>query len=410
MNRDFIHTSESVTEGHPDKLCDQISDAIIDRYLEHDFRARIVAECAVSLSVVFISARFASKYKVDFPNVARKVIRKIGYDSTEFNFKTCSILTSLKEMVPDNSWLSEEDHILEEDLDRIFVNEQVTLFGFACNQSQALLPLPIWLAHKLARRLSEVRTNGQLAYLAPDGSTQVGVAYKAGVAHRIHTLTLNASQLDINYPNPKRLRDDLMHAVVASVFDDEPIAPDSDTRIFINLGIPLNLGGPSVHSGLTGRKTTVDSYGGYARNGGSALSGKDPWRIDRVGAYAARHAAKNVVAAGLSEQCEVQLSYSIGFAGPVSIQVETAGTGKISDDKIKGLLQKYFDFRLGAIVKRFALRRLPSMVKGGFYRRLAAYGHFGRTDMELPWEALDAVDQLRDSLTKRRPVKFSDET
>jgi S-adenosylmethionine synthetase len=396
MHNDFIHTSESVTEGHPDKLCDQISDAIIDRFLEHDFRARIVAECAVSLSVVFISARFASTFKVDFPNVARKVIRRIGYIDQEFNYKTCSILTSLKEMMPDNSWLADGDKIVEEDLDRIVVNEHVTLFGFACNQSPDLMPLPIWLAHKLARRLSEVRLNGLLPYLAPDGTTQVGVAYRNGLPSRIHTVTLNASLTDRDTVKPKRLRDDLMQAVVESVFQKESIAPDKDTRVFINVGIPLNLGGPSVHSGMTGRKTAVDTYGAFARNSGSALSGKDPLRIDRVGAYAARHTAKNIVAAGLAEQCEVMLSYSAGFPGPVSIQVDTNNTGKMPDQDLLKIVKRHFDFRLGAIVKRFRLRRLPSMFKDGFYRKLSSFGHFGRRDLDLPWEGLEMKQVLKE--------------
>jgi S-adenosylmethionine synthetase len=395
MYNDFIHTSESVTEGHPDKICDQISDAIIDRFLEHDYRARIVAECAVSLSVVFISARFVSTFKVDFPNVARKVIRRIGYIDQDFNYKTCSILTSLKEMMPDNSWLAAEDKIRDQDLDRIVANEQVTLFGFACNQSPNFMPLPISLAHKLARRLSEVRVNGQLPYLAPDGTTQVGVSYRNGAPQSIHTVTLNASLTDRETVKPRRLRDDLMQAVIESVFQNEPIAPDNDTRIFINVGVPLNLGGPSVHSGMTGRKTAVDTYGAFARNSGSALSGKDPLRIDRVGAYAARHAAKNIVAAGLADQCEVMLSYSVGLPGPVSIQVNTGKTGKLPDQKLLEIMDRHFDFRLGSIVRRFRLRRLPSMFKDGFYRKLAAFGHFGRNDLNLPWEALDMQEALK---------------
>ncbi len=397
MKKNFIHTSESVTEGHPDKLCDQISDAIIDRFLERDICARIIAECAVSLSLVFIAARFASEVKVDFPNVARKVIRRIGYIDHEFNFKTCSILTSLKEMAPEHPWLVDEKEASESDIDGMVAYDQVTLFGFACNQSPTLLPLPIWLAHKISRKLSEVRLQGVLPYLAPDGTTQVGVEYRNRVPYRIHSITINSSQNDRTYPSPECLREDVMEAVVQAVFEGEPIAPDKKTRILINPGGPLKLGGPSVHSGLTGRKNAIDTYGGYSRNSGSALSGKDPLRIDRVGAYAARYAAKNVVAAGLADQCEIELSYSIGLAGPVSIQVETMGTGKISDDEISALVEKNFDFRLGGIVKQFDLMRLPSLSKGGFYRKLAAYGHFGRTDMDLPWEATDKADLLKSS-------------
>lgn len=402
MKKNFIHMSESVTEGHPDKLCDQISDAIVDRFLEHDTSARIIAECAVSSSVVFIAARFASDVKVDFPNVARKVLRRIGYVDQEFNFKTCSILTSLKEMVLDHDFIPDESGLTDQDIDRIPVYDQVTLFGFACNQSPTFLPLPIWLAHKLSRKLSEVRLQNVLPYLAPDGTSQVGVEYKNREPFRIHSITINSSQKDRSYPKPGVLRGDIIEAVIQAVFADEPVAPDQRTRIFINPGGPLKLGGPSVHSGLTGRKNAIDTYGGYSRNSGSALSGKDPLRIDRVGAYAARYAAKNVVAAGLAQRCEVQLSYSIGLAGPVSLHVETLGTGKIPDYEIGNLLEEHFDFRLGAILRQFNLRKLPSMSLGGFYRKLAAYGHVGRPDMELPWEETDKVDVLRSSLPTKR--------
>lgn len=397
MKRDFIHTSESVTEGHPDKLCDQISDAIIDRFLEHDTDARITAECAVAQSIVFIAARFASGIKVDFPNVARKVIRRIGYVDDEFSFKTCSILTSLKEMGAEYPRL-DEGATSNGDISRLLVYDQVTLFGFACNHSPTLLPLPIWLAHKLSRKLSEVRLQNVLPYLAPDGTIQVGVEYVKRVPLRIHSITINSSQKDRTYPKPERLQDDIRQAVIEAVFQDESMMPDDRTMIFINPGGPLKLGGPSVHSGLTGRKNAIDTYGGYSRNSESALSGKDPMRIDRVGAYAARYAAKNVVAAGLADQCEVQLSYSIGMPGPVSVQVETMGTGKASDDKISALVEKHFDFTLGGIVKHFDLRGLPSKTKGGFYRKLAAYGHFGRADMELPWEMTDKAEMLRSEL------------
>ena len=395
MRTEFIHTSESVTEGHPDKLCDQISDAIVDRFLERDFSSRVIAECAVSLSVVFIAARFASKVKVDFPNVARKVLRRIGYVDHEFNFKTCSILTSLKEMAPDQAVLFEESEISDEDIDRIPANDQVTIFGFACNQSPTYMPLPIWLAHKLARRLSAVRLENILPYLAPDGTTQVGVEYRDRVPRRIHSITINSTQKDRSYPEVNVLRDDIREAVINVAFEDEPIVPDNNTQIFINPYGPLKLGGPSVHSGLTGRKNAIDTYGGYSRNSGSALSGKDPLRIDRVAAYVARYAAKNIVAAGLAEECEVQLSYSIGQPHPVSIQIDTHGTGTVSYDKMAQLVAEHFDFRLGAIIRQFDLRKLPMQHKRGFYRKLAAYGHFGRPDMDLPWEATDKAPLLK---------------
>ncbi len=395
MKKNFVHTSESVTEGHPDKLCDQISDAIVDRFLEQDYCSRIIAECAVSLSLVFIAARFASKAKVDFPNVARKVIRKIGYNDDEFSFRTCSILTSLKDMPQEEACFFDEQTMSEEDIDRFIASDQVTIFGFACNQSPDLMPLPLWLAHKISRRLSQVRLEGILPYLAPDGTTQVGVEYSDRRPVRIHSMTINSSQKDRTFPDPGRLSDDIHEAVIEEVFRDEPVKPDGITRVFVNPGGPLKLGGPSVHSGLTGRKNAIDTYGGYARNSGSALSGKDPLRVDRVGAYAARYAAKNVVAAGLADECEVELSYAIGLARPVSIQIETNGTGRISDERITDLVEEHFDFRLGAIVQKFNLRRLPSMTKGGFYRKLAAYGHFGRSDLELPWEMTDKREALQ---------------
>jgi S-adenosylmethionine synthetase len=394
MKRDFVHTSESATDGHPDKLCDQISDAIVDRFFETDPKSRIIAECAVSSSIVFIAARFWSSAKIDFPNAARKVIRKIGYMHDEFNYMTCSILTSLKEMTPDQNFLFDEANLTEEEIDMIPSTDQVTIFGFACNQTPELMPLPIILAHKLARRLSEVRVNNILPYLGPDGTTQVGVQFKDGLPYRIHSLTINASQMDRSNPKPDVLRDDILSLVVKEVFRHQEIKPDNDTRYFINPYGALKLGGPSVHSGLTGRKNAMDTYGGYSRNSGSALSGKDPLRIDRVGAYAARYAAKNVVAAGLSDECEVQLSYSTGLAKPVSIQIETRGAGKIGDDEIAAMVERCFDFRLGAIVRNFNLRRLPSQTKKGFYRNLAVYGHFGRHDLSLPWEACDKVDEL----------------
>jgi S-adenosylmethionine synthetase len=395
MKTDFVHISESVTDGHPDKLCDQISDAIVDRFLEHDPYSRVVAECAVSLSVVFIAARFASKAKVDFPNVARKVIRRLGYEGPEFDFKTCSILTSLNEMQIDEKVPFDEEKISDEEIGRILATEQVTVFGFACKQSPAFMPLPIWGAHRLSRRLSEARSENVLPYLAPDGTTQVGVEYRDQQPFRIQSVTINASLKDRSYPIARVLKSNIMDSVINVVFKKETIRPDADTSININYGGPLKLGGPAVHSGLTGRKIAVDTYGGYSRMSGSALSGKDPLRIDRIGAYASRYAAKNIVAAGLAEECEVVLSYSIGKAGPVSIQVDTRGTGKIPEEKITSHVAKHFDFRVAGIVKKFNLRKLPFLSKIGFYRRLAAYGHFGRTDLELPWELVDKADILK---------------
>ncbi|MFS0515815.1 methionine adenosyltransferase [Nostoc sp. UIC 10607] len=393
MKKDFMFTSESVTEGHPDKLCDQISDAIVDRFLQQDPYARIITECAVSTGIIFIAARFQSNTNnVDFTNVARQVIEKVGYDKKEFNAKTCSILTSLKELSPSKYHLFDEKTLSDEEIEKITVNNQVTVFGFACNQTYSLMPLPIWLAHKLARQISEVRSQQILPYLTPDGKTQIGVEYKNHRPYRIHSITVIASQNKPSKPEFQQLQDDIRETVIYPVFKDEDVKPDAQTRIFINPDGPFIRGGPAAHSGLTGRKNAIDTYGEYSKHSGSALSGKDPIRIDRVGAYIARYAAKNIVAAKLADECEIQLSYSIGLSRPVSVQVETFGTGKIADEEITTLLEKHFDFRLAGIIKQFNLRHLPSLTKGGFYRKLSAYGHVGRMDIELPWEKVDKVD------------------
>lgn len=391
MKKDFMFTSESVTEGHPDKLCDQISDAIVDRFLQQDPYARVITECAVATGIVFIAARFEPNANVDFTNIARQVIDQVGYDQSEFNGKTCSILTSLRELPRDEKRFFDEKKLSEEEIEQIPVKNLVNVFGFACNQTSVLMPRPIWLAHKLARQLETVKLKNVLPYLSPDGKTQVGIEYRDHKPYRIHSIGVIASQNSPSKPNLKQLQDDIRETVIDSVFQDEEIRPDEKTRIFINPDGPVIIGGPSVHSGLTGRKNDVDTYGEYAKHSGSALSGKDPIRIDRVGAYAARYAAKNVVAANLADECEVQLSYSIGLSRPVSVQVETFGTGKIPDEEINTLLEKHFDFRLAGIIRQFNLRFLPSLTKGGFYKKLAAYGHFGRTDINLPWEETDKV-------------------
>jgi S-adenosylmethionine synthetase len=391
MKDDFIFTSESVTEGHPDKLCDQISDAVVDHFLQQDPFSRVIAECAVSTSIVFMAARFESQASIDFPNVARQVIHQIGYEQHAFHGKTCSIVTSLKELPPDSTIPIDEHQLSEEEIERIAVRNQVTVFGFACNQTAALMPLPIWLAHRLARRLTSVRLQKILPYLAPDGKTQVGVEYQKRRPARIHSITLTAAQNKPGDPDLEKIREDIRDTVIEPVFAEEEIRPDERTRIFINPEGPFILGGPSVHSGLTGRKNAIDTYGEYSRHSGSALSGKDPTRIDRIGAYAARYAAKNIVAAGAADQCEVHLTYSIGLSRPVSIQVETFGTGRIPDEEIAARLEKHFDFRLAGIIRQFNLRHLPAMTKGGFYKKLAAYGHVGRMDIGLPWELTDKM-------------------
>lgn len=402
MQKDFMFTSESVTEGHPDKLCDQISDAILDRFLQQDPYSGVIAECAVSTGIVFIAARFASEASVDIPTIARQVIDQVGYHHQAFNAKTCSVVTSLTELPPEERRSFDERTLSEEEIERIAVKNQVTVFGFACDQTPALMPLPIWLAHKLAKRLAMVRQQKILPYLSADGKTQVGVEYRNRRPSRIHSITVVGSQNQspaAGGPSLPLLHADLQEAVIDAVFQGEEIAPDDKTRIFINPDGPFIIGGPSVHSGLTGRKNAIDTYGEYSRHSGAALSGKDPTRIDRVGAYAARYAAKNVVAAGLAAECEVQLSYSIGLSRPVSVQVETFGSGVIADDEIAALLLRHCDFRLASILKQFNLRFLSTTTKSGFYRRLATYGHVGRLDLTLPWEATDKASLLRELKT-----------
>lgn len=399
MNRDFMFTSGSVTAGHPDKLCDQISDAIVDQFLRRDPWARVVTECAVSTSIVFIAARFASAAVIDFTKAARHVIKQVGYNQTDFNAKTCSIVTSLKELPEDPTFAFDEMALTDAEIEQIPVKNQATVFGFACNQTPALMPLPIWLAHRLAHRLSEVRSPSILPYLTPDGKTQVGVEYRDRKPYRIHSITLIASRWGPSTSSAadlSRLRADIRSAVIDPVFESEAIRPDDETRIFINPDGLLINGGPAVHSGVTGRKNAIDTYGEYAKHSGAALSGKDPTRIDRAGAYAARYAAKNIVAAGLADECEVQLSYSIGLSRPVSIQVNTFGVGKLPNAALTELLAEHFDFRLAGIMRQFKLRSLPAILKGGFYRRLAAYGHMGRLDLGIvPWEEIDKTPLLQ---------------
>jgi S-adenosylmethionine synthetase len=398
MKNDFIFMSESVTQGHPDKLCDEISDAIVDHFLEQDPQARVRAECAVATSILFIAARFVSEIKVDIPNVARKVISGIGFLQPDFDARTCSILTSLQEYPPDADLFFNEDRLTDKEIEKLHVRQHATVFGFACRQTEALMPLPIWLAHKMARQLDQARGQKMIPYLSPDAKTQVGVEYKGRRPFRIHSITVIASgtRAGSTEINERRLYNDIREAVINPAFAEEELKPDNETLIFVNPLEHLLVGGPAVHSGLTGRKSDVDTYGEYARHSGNALSGKDPMRIDRVGAYAARYAAKNVVAAGLAEACEVQLSYSIGFSRPVSIQVETFGSGKLSDDELAALVERHFDFRLVAILRDFNLRHLPALNKGRFYRKLAVYGQVGRLDLNLPWEAVDKAEILKE--------------
>lgn len=389
MRKDFMFTSESVTPGHPDKLCDQISDAIVDRILQQDPLARVMAECAVSTGVLFLAARFDPSGVVDFTEVARQVIEQVGYTQPDFNSKKCTILTSLEELRPDQLYRPDIEHLSETEIDAIPAKDQATMFGFACNQTPELMPLPIVLAHQLARSLDSARQRS-LPYLAPDGKTQVGVEYHNRQPERIHSLTIVASQSEAAPISLEQLRHDIQEQVVSPAFSSQLLQPDDKTRLFINPEGPIINGGPSTHSGLTGRKNGIDTYGEYAKHSGAALSGKDPLRIDRIGAYAARHAAKNVVAAGLAEECEVQLSYTIGLSHPVSIEVETFGTERMSEEDIIQWLQKRFDFRPAGIIRRFRLDQLPALSEDGFYKKLAVYGHVGRPDLDLPWEQINS--------------------
>jgi S-adenosylmethionine synthetase len=387
MRSRYTFISESVTEGHPDKLCDQISDAIVGRTLRQDPQARVVAECAVSTSIVFLSVKTRGHAHIDVAETAREVIRRVGYTEGRFDARSCSIMTSIDDIgVPAPRGTAEPPARAE---------DQATVFGFACRQTPAFMPLPIWLAHRLARRLSAVRRSGELPYLAPDGKTQVGVEFEGVLPVRIQSVTLVASQRSLAEPTQAKLERDLMDAVIAPVFAEEPLRPDAGTRLAINPEGPFAKGGPSNHAGLTGRKNAVDTYGGFARHGGAALSGKDASRVDKVGAYAARYAAKNVVAAGLADQCEVALSYSIGLALPASVQVFTMETGRIDDDEIGRRLERAFDFSVAAIDRDLRLGELAKRDTDGFWPKLAAYGHVGRTDLDLPWERLDRVDALR---------------
>ncbi len=396
---DFVFTSESVTEGHPDKLCDQISDSILDSYLLADPFSRLDAECAVAKGILFLAVRFASRATIDAPMVARQAIRRAGYgngdDEDGFTAANCHIMTSLTEV---GGAYREIDETMLDDagIDAIAADNQVTQFGYACTQTAALMPLPVWLAHKLARRIATVRLTRQLGYLAPDGKIQVAVEYRNRRPHRIHSVTITAAVDPRHAPSLKELEANLVDLAVKPVFEDELIRPDNATRIFVNPGGLLFTGGPEMHAGLTGRKNAIDTYGEYSRHSGAALSGKDPSRIDRISAYAARYAAKNVVAAGLAEECELQLSYTIGMAQPVSLRVQTFGTGRIADEEIAKRLQAAFEFRTAGIIAEFNLRRLPALFRGRFYSRLAAYGHIGRMDIGLPWERIDKVPALRD--------------
>ena len=393
MQADFIFTSEAVTRGHPDKLCDAISDAVLGHYLRQDPLARIVAECAASTGILFVSVKHASSATVDVANTARHVIDQVGYRDGPFNARSCTVMSS---MIEDPQGPAFDERILDDtELDRVTARDQATVTGYACDHTPCLMPLPIWLANRVVRALDEARQSGELPELAPDGKVQVGVEFRGGRPYRIHAITLVVAQRRADAPSPEQLDEGVRELVLTRAFAEEPIAPDAATSIAINPEGAVVGGGPQLHAGLTGHKGAADTYGGFARQSVSGLSGKDPSRIDRIGAYAARHAAMHVVAARLAGHCELQLSYSLGHASPVSIQVETFGTGRVPDDEIARRVQRVFDFRPGAIVRGLRLRDLPAQDPLGFFPNLSAYGHVGRPELGLPWEHLDRVEAIR---------------
>ena len=395
MKKTFLFTSEAVTEGHPDRLCDTISDAVVDRYLQKDPYSRVVTECALSKNVLFLATRYASNATVDIPEVARTAITAVGYRQEDFDTANCAVVTSLITMPMDQRAQADEREMSDADLDHLTVRNQVTVFGYACRQTPELMPLPISLASRLARQLSAMRRAHKIASLSPDCTIQVGVEFDKGIPQRLHGITIIAGSEASKPADPVALRESLLGQVIAPVFVNEVIQPDESSEIFINPLGAFPKSGPASHSGMTGRKTAADTYGAYSRHSGSALSGKDPSRIDRVGAYMARYVAKNIVAAALAEECEVQLSYSIGYAAPISIQVQTFGTGTLADQAIRKRVEQAFDFRLGAIIRDFNLRHLPFLHKHGFYQKLPVQGHMGNTSMELPWETTDKAENLR---------------
>lgn len=387
MARRTIFSSESVTRGHPDKICDQVADGIVDAFLYQDAGAEVAAECAVATGLVFLAVTSVATANVDVTRIARDVIRDIGYSAQSgFDPDTCSVVTSVAHHVPDRS----------RDARPRTHPHQASLFGYACLDTPERMPLPIVLAHGLARHLDEVREKGKVPYLAPDGKTLVAVEFQDHRPTRIHTVIVSVQHTRA-LDRPERLADDIRETVLPAVFDDAPIGPDRKTKVLINPGGAFLVGGPQRDAGLTGRKNVVDTYGGFARQGGGAISGKDPVHVDRFGAYAARHMARNVVAAGLASRCEVQLSYGVGEERPLAVSVETFGTAAVPDEQIERALNGVVDLRPTAIVDAFGLRVLSERHGGEFYRKLAAYGHFGRGDLVAPWEREDLVSALRNA-------------
>lgn len=386
-----LFTSESVTEGHPDKIADQISDAVLDAIIASDPEARIACETAVTTGLVLVMGEITTDVYVDIPRIVRETIRQIGYTRAKYGFDadTCAVMTAIDEQSPDIALGVDqalESKTGEENDDQVTIGagDQGMMFGYACDETAELMPLAISLAHRLCQKMAEVRKNNTLDYLRPDGKSQVTVEYENGIPFRIDTVVLSTQ----HHPDIQleTIREDLIHHVIKAVIPSELL--DEETKFYVNPTGRFVVGGPQGDAGLTGRKIIVDTYGGYGRHGGGAFSGKDPTKVDRSASYAARYVAKNIVAAGLAKECEVQLAYAIGVAKPVSVSVETFGTGKVLDQVLVDLIEKHFDLRPAAIIANLNLRR-------PIYRQIAAYGHFGRPELDLPWEKTDKADILR---------------
>ncbi|WP_287800104.1 methionine adenosyltransferase [Anaerostipes sp.] len=387
-----LFTSESVTEGHPDKICDQISDAILDALLEQDPMSRVACETCTTTGIVMVMGEISTKAYVDIQKIVRDTVREIGYTRGKYGFDadTCGVITTIDEqssdiaMGVDKALEAKENNMTDEEIDAIGAGDQGMMFGFATNETEEYMPYPISLAHKLSRQLTEVRKDGTLSYLRPDGKTQVTVEYDDGKPSRLDAVVLS-TQHDPDITQ-EQIHEDIKREVFDKILPADMV--DDETKFFINPTGRFVIGGPHGDAGLTGRKIIVDTYGGYARHGGGAFSGKDCTKVDRSAAYAARYVAKNIVAAGLADKCEIQLSYAIGVAEPTSIMVDTFGTGKKSNQELVDLIRKHFDLRPAGIIKMLDLRR-------PIYKQTAAYGHFGRNDLDLPWERLDKVDLLK---------------